>query len=502
MVNTTLASPTVYGNIRPVGATVLGATLRVNVTVPSGAVIPVGTQFNIIQTQAGTLQSGTDGSVVAVTVQDPTNPLYTFAATPLAGTIAGQVTIRTLSVPLLVPINPPTGGVLPPTLPTAAVIAPVLVALVPSAVTDPQGGVPSNPDLSAVVGSINALSDAGAVVQAVAQLAPSTVSQAAPLLAFQTARQFQGLWQSRLENILCNPATRPEQEISVCEGNLPRSNWWMKGFGSSGTQGARQSFAGYGSTIVGTMIGYDMPIGPSTRIGLGIGFADSVAQENHSANKTDFQTYQATAYIGHRTGPWFVHGDASVGYNDYTGTRQIAFPGVNRLAKASYGGQNVDVSAATGYDFPVGRFTLTPLASLQYTNVHINGFQETGAGAINLRVGSQSYDFLESGLGVKLAREFTLDVGVLVPEVHGKWLHELVNPTLSQTVAFAAPGATAFSTLGMKTGADTLNAGFSMTLYSCTCGPKSWSVEAGYDYFRRSDKYEAHQGLLKLTARF
>ncbi|MBV5335701.1 hypothetical protein JZU48_01415, partial [bacterium] len=70
------------------------------------ALIPVGTLFNIIQTQTGTLQSGTDGSVLTVTVKDPTNPLYTFEPAPLAGTLAGLVTIRTTAIPLLTPVLP------------------------------------------------------------------------------------------------------------------------------------------------------------------------------------------------------------------------------------------------------------------------------------------------------------------------------------------------------------------------------------------------------------
>lgn len=501
VINTTLASPSVYGNIRPVGTTNLGSTLQVNVTVPSSAVIPVGTQFNIIQTQPGTLQSGTDGSLVAVTVKDPTNPLYAFQAIPVAGTIAGEVTIRTTSTPLLVPLAPPVGVVLPPALPIAVVVAPVLVALTPT-VTPLAPGVPPTPDLVAVIAPINALADPAAVVLAVAQLAPSTASEAAPLVAFQTTRQFQNLWQSHLAAILCNDTPRSETDSQVCEGNLDRGNMWIKGFVYSGAQGAQQSFAAYDTTIFGTMIGYDLPIAADTRAGLSIGYADSSIDESGAANKTDFQSYQATAYVGHRNGPWYINGDASIGLNDYSGTRQIAFPGIDRTARSKYSGQNYSVSAYTGYDIPVEQFTITPLASLQYTNVQVDGFQETGAGTIDLRIAAQDDSFLESGLGVKVARDFSLPSGVLKPEIHAKWLHELSNPTLSQTASFTVQGSPSFSSPGLKTGADTLDAGASLTLYSCTCGPRSWSVEAGYDYFGRSDGYAAHQGLIKITSRF
>jgi hypothetical protein len=107
VINTTLASPTVYGNIRPVGATNLGAALQINVLVPPTTYLTAGTQFNIVQTQAGTVQSGTDGSVLNVAIRNPTNPLYRFVAVPEAGTVAGLVAIRATSVPLLVPVAPP-----------------------------------------------------------------------------------------------------------------------------------------------------------------------------------------------------------------------------------------------------------------------------------------------------------------------------------------------------------------------------------------------------------
>ena len=162
VINTTLASPSLYGNIRPVGATNLGPTLLVNVLVPGTAFIPVGTQFNIVQSATGTPQSGTDGSVIAVTVQNPTNPLYTFRAVPAAGTVAGLVTIEVASIPLQAPLAPPTPGVvLPPVLPIAAVIVPVLL------------GVPQTPDILAVLAPINAFNDPALVVDAVARLAPS-----------------------------------------------------------------------------------------------------------------------------------------------------------------------------------------------------------------------------------------------------------------------------------------------------------------------------------------
>ncbi len=509
VINTTLASPTVYGNIRPVGATNLGPALAVDVTVPSTAFIPVGTAFNIVQTQAGTPQSGTNGSVVTVVVKDPTNPLYTFSAVPLAGTVAGLVTIRTTGIPLLVPIAPPPGAVLPPTAPVAVVVAPVLVAIAPPApgVTPPVPTVAPTSDLATVVlPAINALTTPAAVVNAVAQLAPSSLSLAAPLVSFQGAREFQNLSMSNMDDQWCSQSGRPDhasqpgdRDDSYCRVNDPHRGIWLKGFGNFGNQGSRHAFEGYDSRILGLMLGFDVPLGPDTLAGLAVGYAHSSANGNTSGDHTDFDTREAMLYINHEMGPWFVYGDASVGLNEYTGTRHISFPGLNRVALAQYSGADYTGFASTGYHFFTQGFTITPFASLQYTRLEIGGYSETGAGDINLIVAPQNYDFLESGLGLRVARAFDYHDDTYVPELHIRWLHELRNPTLENTAAFAASGSVSFTAPGLQSANDTLNAGTGVTLLSCACEGRSWALEGVYDFFWTNEGYSAHQGMLKFT---
>ena len=310
--------------------------------------------------------------------------------------------------------------------------------------------------------------------------------------------------------VLCRQATpradgrviNPEDDATACKGRDQNGNWWLKGFGYAGNQGARQSFAGYQSTIFGTMVGYDMPLGPNTRVGVGIGYAGGAISEKSSGNRTDFNSILAGAYIGHTAGPWFIDGDLSFGWNEHNGRRNIIFPGVNRSALASYSGQNYGAFVMTGFNLPVMGFTVTPLASLQYNALRLGGYGETGAGDINLRVRRQSYDYLESGLGIKLSRQFFYEGVGIIPEIHGKWLHALINPTISQNAAFAVSGSSAFTTPGLRSAADTLNLGAGITLMSCSCDKNNWSVEAIYDYYVRNDHYSAHQAMIKFTARF
>ena len=506
VINTTLASQTVFGSIRPVGAANLGPTLLINTTVPSTAFIPVGTQFNIVQTQNGTVQSGTNGTVVSVSVQNPSNPLYTFSAVPAAGTIAGLVTIKTTGIPILVPIAPPPGVTLPPTAAVAASIVPVLLAVAPTVATTTTAAF--SPDIVKVLASLNAISNPAVVVNAIAQLAPSTANLATPLVAFQRVGQFESLWLSHVDNSLCREVSALDRETTACDGDKQRSGWWLKGFGYVGDQGAQGSFAGYNSAIAGGMVGVDVPIGPATRLGFGLGYAgttiDSKTLGGAPTSNTTTNSYQATAYIAHEAGPWFVNGDLSLGWDDNTENRNIAFPGLAREANANFSGQDYTAFAITGYHFKTGRFTITPSASLQYTHTNLSSYTESGAGDIDLRVSGRGDDFLESSIGVKVGRPFygTDSTLTYVPDLHANWLHELANPSMVQSAAFTAAGSPSFTTLGGRQGADTLNVGAGVTVLTCSCSAETWSIEAVYDYYRRTDNYSANQGMLKFTRQF
>ncbi len=497
VVNTTLASNTLYGNARVLGATSLSPAVTVNVTVPDTAALTVGTQFNIIQTQAGTTQTGTNGAVVTPIVQSPTNPLYTFSAVPLAGTTNGLVAIVVTSVPLLVPITPvvPVTPAAPvvvaPAQPVAAPVVPALVAL------------PATPAATTVIAAINALTTPVAVINAVAQFAPSAAMQAEPETAFQETKAFQDLWMARLLPHCANPAKKPTDDTEhTCQGFQAPAGWWLKGFGFGGQQNAVGSYPGYSNAIYGTMIGYDAPVGPDTRAGFGVGYARSTISANVFAANNNANTYTATAFAGHVIGPWFLDGDLSFGWSQNSETRQIAFSGFQQSPHGAYDGQSYTAFAISGYNFYAGQFTITPLASLQYTYQALGKYTETNGGLISLKVKSQGYTYVESGLGGQIAGSYSYDSGVLVPELHAKWLHEIANPAARETAAFIPAGSPYFTTPAFRSGADIFNAGAGFTLFSCSCAAKNWSVEAVYDFYAQTGGYIANAGMLKYTRGF
>ena len=473
-INTTLASSSVYGRIIPAGAVTL-TSLGINVTVPSGTYIPLGTLFDIIDS----VGAMTDNIIPTITPVGVTNPLYTFAVEPITGTAATKLTIKTTGTPIR-PANPVSD-------PVADVVAPALGIL---------------PATAPVIIAINALTTADAVAKAEAQLAPSTASLASPLLTYQGVRQFQSLWLNRLD--ACGQVSWPSENKENCKGSTADNGWWLKGFGYFGQQDSRSGFTSYDARILGSMIAYDRSLGVHTRAGVGVGYARTNIKGTVYDANTESDTYRAVAYIGHEMGSWFFDGSGSFGWNEYRDRRHVEFPGMDTTAKSKYNGQDYTAFGRAGFHFPsIFELIMTPMASLQYTRINIDGHTEKGStDDINMRVRSQHYDYLETGLGGKVERPFNYNNKfTFVPEAHFEWLHKLSNPRIKQTAVYVDSGS-AFTTPSLRTVADSYHAGVGLNLLSCACSATVWSVEVGYDYYWRTDGYAANQVSMRASRRF
>jgi outer membrane autotransporter protein len=479
VINTTIFSPAVYGKIVPGGFATIGNALQVNVTVTGP--LTVGNNFDIVDAA-----SGTTGSTVLVSTTS--NSLrYEFTALP---TTNGLVRITASQVPLAV-IVAPIGN------PIAPGIAPVVDAL------------PVNPITLPVLTAITVLPTADAVADALTQLNPSTTNLNAPQTGYRVGQLFQEQWSSHLGQVQADcgregqdPDRAHPEYTSACKSDARRPHWWISGIGSWGEQSNTQGFEGYDSRIGGVMIAFETPLCfcDGLRAGFGLGYARSSLDGNTYNTESDINSYQAVAYLGYAPGPWFLNGALSYGLDDYSGSRQVAFPGFSGTSNADYNGSQFTAFATTGYHFYVGDgdTIITPLATLQFTHLRVGGYTETGNPAIDLRVNAQHYNFLQSGLGAKIARNMRLsDKLVLRPELHANWLHSFANTTMRNNAAFTA-GGPAFTVSGLAPKRDTYNVGAGVTL--ATNG--AWSVEGLYDYQWRAGRFSAHQAMLTFSMRF
>ncbi len=69
--------------------------------------------------------------------------------------------------------------------------------------------------------------------------------------------------------------------------------------------------------------------------------------------------------------------------------RNVALGPVVRTATSHTDGSNASAYVSAGYDFPLGRFTIGPTVSVNYQDVTVNGFDENGAGSVDLHLAEQ-----------------------------------------------------------------------------------------------------------------
>ena len=465
---TTLASNTVFGRvIFSAGQSLINAG-GITVTPTVTGALTVGTTFRIVDAPAGT--------ILAPVFVVNNSPRFQFSGVP---TTTGDVTILlTAAAPLANFATTPGALAVAPTLDINAL---------------------AGSDLLAIQDAIAVLPTGAAINNALAQLAPGTTNLAAPWVAGQTTRMFEDLWMARMEEIqglCCDDKCGPNQPNPAlnkkCTTPNHHGNWWVKGFGNSGQQDNVNGQTGYDTKAYGVMVAYDMALNDKTRVGFGGGYANTTVESNDSIGRTKIDSYQLTGYFDHRVGTAFVQGALTAGIDKYDGSRSIVFPGVNRNASADFDGEQYSALVSVGKHFAVNEIIVTPTASLQVSRISVDGYTEQGAGAASLRVASQDYDFVQSGLGVKAERVMKSGNVTFSPEVHYKWLHDFKSTTMHQDASFTGGGGT-FSAEGIKQDRDLHNIGAGITFLSCNCSKESWSVKALYDYKWNQSDYSSHQ---------
>lgn len=464
-ISTTLGGNAVYGKIVPTGASNINAGGITVIPTVTGVLTP-GTNFRIVEGQAGTI-----GATVTVL---NSNPLYTFSSTP---TTTGDVNIRVELARFASPAANAAG---------ASLFS-----------TNTQVGS----DLLAIQSAVAALPNAASINNALTQLAPGSTNLAAPWVAGQATRLFEDLMVARMDaiqDVCCDAACDPKksdatQKIHDCKSDERNGSWWAKGFGSVGRQGDVNNKNGFDTEALGLMIAHEKSLDSQTRVGFGGGYANSTIDGNNPKAQTKIDSYQVTGYLNYAPGPWFVQGALIAGMDNYDGSRQIIFPGVNRTASSEYNGQQYTALVSAGQHFYFDqRVTITPIASLQASHIHVDSYTESGAGDANLRIASQDYDFIQSGLGVKVERVIQSGASTYSPEAHIKWLHDFNSTTMTQNAALTGGGA-AFNVQGIQQDANLYNVGAGVTFLSCNCDKDSWTVKGLYDYKWNNSDYSSHQ---------
>jgi outer membrane autotransporter protein len=215
-----------------------------------------------------------------------------------------------------------------------------------------------------------------------------------------------------------------------------------------GSQKSSDDQTGFNFTIAGFNAGADYRVQDNLLVGLASGYRfTGTSFHGSSGGSVTANTWPLTAYVAYLPQSFYAYGSLGYALNLFNLERQLSFTDLNRTAKSSTTGNQLNAYGEAGYDLKLKRLVVTPVLSLAYSRLWVDGFTEDGAGALNLQVSSQSAQSLQTGLGAKIAAPMKRGSVTVVPQVYGSYQHEYSNSSRTLDARLSQTGSTfAFQT--------------------------------------------------------
>jgi outer membrane lipase/esterase len=342
-------------------------------------------------------------------------------------------------------------------------------------------------DLSKVLGEFQNLSGSQ-FNKAFSSLSPDSYNNSTRT-SYLVTRQFTNTLQKRMNTLRISlgtygpqPRTESKKEplrLAYNGGNIgdllearereeAERRWglWIDGFGQWGEQDQETGFTGFDYSVNGGALGLDYLVQDKFIFGAGFGYSFSDIDLGDSQGAGDIDSVFGSLYGSYFTERAYVESVLSYGRQSYDNMRNLVIGSIQRQAFSEHDGDLFSAYLGGGYYFPVRDWRWGPFGSLQYTYLEEDGFQETGAGSLNLMVGNRSTDNLISRLGLRVGRVFRTKSVDLVPELSLAWLYDfdIDDEVISSSIA-GAPGIW-FSVPGQPVDRNGAVIGASITLIS------------------------------------
>lgn len=227
-------------------------------------------------------------------------------------------------------------------------------------------------------------------------------------------------------------------------GGLLSNKWgvFANGNVSVGNRNATSREDGFEFDNFGLTVGADYRLRPNTFVGATIGFSKSEITIDESGGDMSANGYSLGAYGSHYLNDkFYIDGVINLGTNNFDMQRNIRYDlggnSINRVAKSDTGGLQQGITVGGGYEYNEGALLITTYGRLSYTGVNIDGFTETGADELNMRIGKQSFDSLLSSIGAQLSYAHSARWGVLMPFIWFSWEHEYSGDSDTISAEFA-----------------------------------------------------------------
>ena len=198
----------------------------------------------------------------------------------------------------------------------------------------------------------------------------------------------------------------------------PETPWGVYFYpdGSLGSQKSSTNQTGFDFAMAGFTAGADYQVRDNLLVGLASGYGYTGANLHGSGGNAQNNTWPINAYVAYLPQSFYAYGSLGYALNLFNLQRDIDFGGLSRAAKSSPIGNQFNAYGEAGYDLKAESLVVTPMVSLAYSSLWVNGFTESGAGALDLKVDPQQADSLQTGVGAKVSTVLQRNSVKVVPQ--------------------------------------------------------------------------------------
>ena len=210
--------------------------------------------------------------------------------------------------------------------------------------------------------------------------------------------------------------------------------------GSTGNKDATAREDGFDFNTFAITAGLDYRFTPQIVAGTSFGYnrlnSDFDESINVSGGGIDGDTYSISFYGLYDLDALYFTGLVGYARNDYDIKRSALVrsvnPSIETIDVTATANTNADVfllSVGGGYELGKNAWQYGPVLSLNYIYSDTNGYEESGAGGLDLAVDSYSVESLTTSFGGRIAYTSSQSYGVVIPYITAIWRHEFKDDT-------------------------------------------------------------------------
>lgn len=224
-----------------------------------------------------------------------------------------------------------------------------------------------------------------------------------------------------------------------------------------GTETSSDAESGFDFQNTGVTIGADYRLGTAYVLGVAGGYGTSETDFDDNGGTLDAKHTSVSLYGSYFNDHFHIDWIAGFGHNTYDLGRNIDYSSSSVSVGCDGSSCSTDTSGSTGArvysasisggaDFHWGALEIGPTLGLDYKQVSVEGYTESGPSGLDLTYGGMTADSLVSQLGGYATYAWKTPWAVILPQVRLRYLHEFMNNQRTESVEFAAdtlPGASA-----------------------------------------------------------